>query len=507
MNLPQIDQILTRAIAEMAEHELETINRLEEGDVIRFPGHGIPADELAELEALLTKKPRAETNQPSKPEKKAPEGPLLRQATSDKPKTVKNAQKPGRLTSVNKGQTVMIHQGGKRKDWYLERTTAGTYVAVAGAKMQRSKTLEGALRWLWKQSQGGMQRQITKVFDIDAIKAGNAPPEEKPMGSLTPKMPEPKTAKPSPTPQTKLSPRNRGILNALTKLIHETDTVAQNFRDIAIALEYKGSGDGPEIQKFREDLTQQYGQIHYAKLYGERIRNNAEKIAAEMGKTISPAPKQSIKLKGGTDSDLLMDIQRFATKKRKAILAAKENMESSFKGRMGDQEGKWWSIAFRDVGLEAEDKLADTLKWMASDMRRLKKEIASKKSLEEPDSPTEKPDPDAMPAAKDVAKFAAQIQNAFNRLSKTDEYSKGLTRTVRATKRRKFYAIDVDRSGWLLIAPGGDIVGIKAYGVPHYGYQYGNIYDFIKKGGKLAKHGFANVVLKPYTSAMAKEYK
>jgi len=195
MNLPQIDQILTRAIAEMAGHELETINRLEEGDVIRFPGHGIPADELAELEGLLKKKPSAETTQPSKPEKKAPEGPLPRQATSEKSKTVKNAQKPGRLTSLNKGETVMIHQGGKRKDWYVERTTAGTYVAVAGAKMQRSKTLEGALRWLWKQSQGGMQRQITKVFDLDAIKAGNAPPEEKPTPAppkSTPSLPKPK---------------------------------------------------------------------------------------------------------------------------------------------------------------------------------------------------------------------------------------------------------------------------------------------------------------------------
>ena len=265
MNLPQIDQILTRAIAEMAGHELETINRLEEGDVIRFPGHGIPADELAELEGLLKKKPSAETTQPSKREKTAPSGHprakisdlkrgekiiiatgavrgddytvwrnqgdqyvaavpgygskpyrslrgplnwLLRETEAEphiqekiwamfdakilkgqkpakrlpeKPKVVSVAKKPGRLTSLNKGQTVMIHQGGKRKDWYLERTTAGTYVAVAGAKMQRSKTLEGALRWLWKQSQGGMQRQITKVFDVDAIKAGHTPPEEKPI--------------------------------------------------------------------------------------------------------------------------------------------------------------------------------------------------------------------------------------------------------------------------------------------------------------------------------------
>ena len=227
MNLPRIHQILTRAISEMAGHELETINRLEEGDVIRFPGHGIPADELAELEGLLKKKPSAETTQPSKPERKAPEGPLPRQATSEKPKTVKKAQKPGRLTSLNKGQTVMIHQGGKRKDWYLERTTAGTYVAVGGTKMHRSKTLEGALRWLWKQSQGGMQRQITKVFDLDAIKTGTAPPEEKP--TTAPTHTEQKKKTPSNTPKPKMSFSTANALAKKQKL--ETPTARLTWND------------------------------------------------------------------------------------------------------------------------------------------------------------------------------------------------------------------------------------------------------------------------------------
>jgi hypothetical protein len=714
MNLPQIDQILTRAIAEMAGHELETINRLEEGDVIRFPGHGIPADELSELEGLLKKKPSAETTQPSKPEKKAPEGPLPKQATSEKPKTVKNAQKPGRLTSLNKGQTVMIHQGGKRKDWYMERTTAGTYVAVAGAKMQRSKTLEGALRWLWKQSQGGMQRQITKVFDLDAIKAGNAPPEEKPMGSLTPKTPEPKptptklgsgesatilknivigaigtkakkmlqngwiievydakspyakealgplpksevdtlrkkglmlvtsqssmtppeiklkhivsdalgrkgrkllisgwkiaeytggkpsnlvmsqvltglvlvptipktkdhpmgslTPKVTPPPKSenvaytekqlfdhlktlrapnitvfqlqsmfggtpqqhtrwlqkrvkegklnvrrepgikfaiyslaedpKQSKQKLAIFDAVAKLAQEIDALDAFYRDIEYDLDMKGSGTGTEVQELRNKINAKHGIRWSAQQAYLLIRDMTHDIEKAIGKDIPIKKPPKTKLKGRTDADLFMAIQQLATKKAKSIRAAKDAAENAFSGPISDEVNAWWRQVIA-VGEKAENK-AREMDFLARQMRAYRKELASKKALSEPNEPTPRAGADEMPAAKDVAKFAAQIQYAVNRL--TDSYSKKFSRTIRVTKRRKFYAVDVDGSGWLLVAPGGNIVGIKGYGVPHYGKQYGNIYDFIKKGGKLHYSTFtAN--LKPYTATMAKEYK
>jgi hypothetical protein len=273
MKLNEINQLLTRSIADMTERELENMNAegLEEGDVIRFPK--IPKAELDELEGLLkrkarareeperavpsskeleyhreieryqdairlylknkgknltktnllalkkyastakedlgikhwgafqsaiqrtidevirereyqkklskSEKARAETTQPSKREKTAPKGPSPKQATSEKPQTVTTAQAPIRPTFINKGQAVMIHKDTPRKAWYLERTTAGTYVAVGGGKMHRAKTMDGAVRWLWDRATPAMQKKIQSALYVGNIKAGNAPPEEK----------------------------------------------------------------------------------------------------------------------------------------------------------------------------------------------------------------------------------------------------------------------------------------------------------------------------------------
>lgn len=274
MDLGQINQLLTRSIADMTERELDNMNAagLEEGDIIRFPvektrapasgrrpgakekpetepepERAVPSskqleyhreieryqdairlylknkgknltktnllalkkyastakedlgikhwgafqsaiqrtiDEIIrkreyEKEISKAEKDRAETTQPSKREKTAPKGPSPKQATSEKPQTVTTAQAPIRLTSIDKGQTVMIHKDTPRKAWYLERTTAGTYVAVGGGKMFRAKTMDGAVRWLWDRATPAMQKKIQSALDVGNIKAGNAPPEEK----------------------------------------------------------------------------------------------------------------------------------------------------------------------------------------------------------------------------------------------------------------------------------------------------------------------------------------
>ncbi len=40
---------------------------------------------------------------------------------------------------------------------------------------------------------------------------------------------------------------------------------------------------------------------------------------------------------------------------------------------------------------------------------------------------------------------------------------------------RKWTKVDVGSSGKYMIDPQGEIYGIKAYGVPHYGHYYGNL--------------------------------
>ena len=50
--------------------------------------------------------------------------------------------------------------------------------------------------------------------------------------------------------------------------------------------------------------------------------------------------------------------------------------------------------------------------------------------------------------------------------------------TVRIRPRRRFVAIDIDTSGaYLVEVKTGEVVGIKAYGVPNYRHRYGNISD------------------------------
>lgn len=40
---------------------------------------------------------------------------------------------------------------------------------------------------------------------------------------------------------------------------------------------------------------------------------------------------------------------------------------------------------------------------------------------------------------------------------------------------RKWDKVDVGTSGKYMIDHDGNVYGIKAYGVPHYGYRYGNL--------------------------------
>ena len=46
---------------------------------------------------------------------------------------------------------------------------------------------------------------------------------------------------------------------------------------------------------------------------------------------------------------------------------------------------------------------------------------------------------------------------------------------ARVKPGRKWTKIDVGYSGRYMIDPDGNIYGIKAYGVPHYGHQYGTL--------------------------------
>ena len=78
--------------------------------------------------------------------------------------------------------------------------------------------------------------------------------------------------------------------------------------------------------------------------------------------------------------------------------------------------------------------------------------------------------------SKKVEKLAQLIQFEYgNRVKREypDGFPDGIKVKVKAGRR--WIKVDVDTSGKYMVDRDGTIYGIKAYGVPHFGYRFGNL--------------------------------